>query len=63
VESIAISTHKSWDLAKLVDLEVLGRDALCRIGFNDLELDVVCLGNCLDRSGSRIFLREIKSAS
>lgn len=36
VKSIAICTNEGWDLAKLVDLEVIRRDALGRIGINNL---------------------------
>ena len=50
MESIAICANESWDLAKLVDFEVVRGDALGMIGLNDLELDVVCLGNCFDGS-------------
>jgi hypothetical protein len=46
VESVAISANKSWDLAELIDLEVLSRDTLSRLDLNDLDVDVVCLRNC-----------------
>lgn len=50
VEGVAISTYEGRDLAELVDIEVLGIDALNRVGVNDLKVDVVGLGNCFDGS-------------
>lgn len=50
MEGVAISTYEGRDLAELVDIEVLGIDALNRVGVNDLKVDVVGLGNCFDGS-------------
>jgi len=46
VESVAISADESWNLSELVDLEIVGRNSLCRLSLNDLEVDIVGLGNC-----------------
>ena len=50
VEGVAISTDKSWDLAEPVNLQVFSRNTLCRLGLDDLEFDIVCLGDCADGS-------------
>ena len=56
VESVTISADKGWDLPKLVDLEVLGGAAFRRLGLNDLEVNVVGLGNCTNSSGAGVAL-------
>jgi hypothetical protein len=56
VESVAIGADKGWDLPKLVDLEVLGGDAFRWLGLNDLEVNVVGLGNCTNSSGAGVAL-------
>jgi hypothetical protein len=56
VEDVAISTDEGWDLAELVDLEVLWGDVLADRGVNDLEIDVVCLGNCTNGSRAGVAL-------
>lgn len=57
MESVAISTNESWDLAELVDLEILRRDTLGRVGVDELQVDVVRLGHSSDGNGARVFLR------
>lgn len=56
MENVAISTNESWDLAELVDLEVLRRDTLGRVGVDELQVDVVRLGHSSDGNGARVFL-------
>jgi hypothetical protein len=56
VESITISTNKSWNLSQLVDFEVVRRDALYRVGVNNLELDVVGLGDRFYGGRARVLL-------
>lgn len=56
VESVTIGTDEGWDLAELVDLEVLGRDTLCRLSLNDLDLDVVGLGHSANGGGAGVTL-------
>jgi hypothetical protein len=50
VESVAISTDESWDLAELVELEIFGGNTFSRLSLNDLEVDVICLCDCADGS-------------
>lgn len=45
MESVAISTDEGWDLAELVDLEVLGGNTLGWLSLNDLDIDVVGLSH------------------
>ena len=54
VESVPVSAHKSRDLSKLVDLQVLSVKALGRLGLDNLEVDVVRLCNCTN--GSRTWV-------
>jgi hypothetical protein len=56
VESVTISADKGWDLPKLVDLEVLGGEAFRRLGLDDLEVNVVRLGNGTNSSGAGVAL-------
>jgi len=49
VESVTISTDECWDLSELVELQVLGRDTLCRLGLNNLELETI--GLCDSKNG------------
>ena len=44
------------DLAKMVELEVLGVDALRRLGVNDFEVKLVGLGHGADGSRPRVAL-------
>lgn len=48
VESVAIGANESWDLSKLVDLQVLGGDTLSWVLGDDLEIDIVGLCDSLD---------------
>ena len=50
VEDISISSNKGWDLAELVDLKIIGRYSLCRFGFDNVDFNVVSLGNSADGS-------------
>lgn len=56
MENVSISTDESWDLSKLVKLEVFGRDTLRRLSLNDLDIDVVGLGHSTDGSGAGVTL-------
>jgi hypothetical protein len=56
MESVTISADKGWDLPKLVDLEVLGGEAFRRLGLDDLEVNVVRLGNGTNSSGAGVAL-------
>lgn len=58
MKCVSISTNKGRNFSKLVDLEVLGRDTLGRLGLDSLEVDVVSLRNCADGSGTGIALRK-----
>lgn len=57
MESVAVSTDESWDLAEAVELQVLGRDTLGWLGLNDLEFDIVGLCDSADGSGAGVALR------
>ena len=48
MERVAVSTNKGRDFAELIDLQVLSRNALGRLGLDDLKLDVVGLGHSAD---------------
>jgi hypothetical protein len=48
VDRIAVGADESWDLAKLVDLEVLSGNTLGRLGLDDFDIDVVGLCNSAD---------------
>jgi hypothetical protein len=56
VEGVTISADKGWDLPKLVDLEVLVGDAFRRLGLDDLEVNIIGLGNCTNSSGAGVTL-------
>src|SRR4051794_21454787 len=56
VESVAISTYEGWDLAELVDLEVLGGDTLGWLSLNDLNVDVVGLSHSANGGGAGVTL-------
>lgn len=50
VEGVAVSANKCWDLSKLIDLQVFGRDTISRSGLDDLEVDVVGFSHCVNGS-------------
>lgn len=56
VESVSISTDESWDLAETVELQVLSRDTLGRLGLNNLEVDIVGLCDSADGGGAGVTL-------
>lgn len=49
-ENVAILTDEGRDLAELVDLEILSRNTFSWLSLDDLEVDVVGLGNCANGS-------------
>jgi hypothetical protein len=57
VEGVSISANESWDFSKLVELEVLLRDTLSRLGLDNLEIDVVGLCNCTNGSRAGVALQ------
>ena len=57
-QHVSIGTLKGWDLAELVELEVLGRDTLSRLGRDKLELKAILLGDREQRSGARVALAD-----
>lgn len=58
LQNEAISTDKGRDLSKVVELEILGGNLLGGLSNDDVQVDVVCLGNCLDGSGPWVTLKE-----
>jgi len=48
VEGIAVGPDEGWDLAELVDLEILSGNTLGRLGLDDFDIDVVGLCNSAD---------------
>jgi len=58
MENVTVGANESWDLSKLVNLQVLRRDSLSRLSLDDLELDIVCFCNCADSSASWVALKK-----
>ena len=56
MKSVAICTDEGRDLSKLINFEVLGGNAFCRLGLNNLEVDIIGLGNCTNSSRAGITL-------
>lgn len=50
VEDVAVSADEGRDLAELVKLEVLSRDTLRGLSLDKLDVDVVGLSHCKNRS-------------
>lgn len=57
MESVAISTDEGGNLSELVDLEVVGRNTLCRLSLDNLEVNVVGLRDCANGSGAGVALK------
>lgn len=55
-QDVAVSALESGDLAELVQLAVVVRDALGRLSVNLLKLEVVGLGDGIDGRGARVLL-------
>lgn len=55
-EVVAISTDKGGDLAQLVDLQVVGRDASGGVGLDNLNVEAILLGDSDDGLGARLAL-------
>jgi hypothetical protein len=45
MKCVAVGSNEGRDLAKLVDLEILSRNALGRLSHDNFEVDVVCLSD------------------
>jgi len=59
VEGVAVCADEGWDLSELVDLEVLSRNALGRLGLDDFDVDVVRLCNSANSGGAGVALEEL----
>jgi hypothetical protein len=59
VEGVAICADEGWDLSELVDLEVLSRNALGRLGLDYFDVDVVGLCNSTNSSGAGVTLAKL----
>ena len=55
-EDIAVIVGKSWDLAELVQLEIVGWGFSAGLGLYDLEIKLVCLGHKLDGFAAGVVL-------
>lgn len=55
-ENEAVGALKGRDLAELVDLEVVGRDALGRLGVDKLNVEAVLLCDGKEGGGARVTL-------
>lgn len=62
-EDVTIGALKSGNLSKLVELEVLGRDTLGRLGVDNLKVEVVGLSDCANGSAAGVTLCDTMSAS
>ena len=49
-QHISIAANKSWHLAQLVKLKIPLWEAFGRLGLNNLQLEVIRLGNSTDGS-------------
>lgn len=58
VENIAVSADEGWDLAELVQLQVLRRDTFSWLGLNNIEFDVIGLCNSTNGGGAGVTLKE-----
>ena len=56
-QHIAVCTLERGDLAQLVELEVFVREAFSRLSVNELDVEIVCLGNRENRRSARVGLR------
>lgn len=56
VKDITVSTNESWNLSKLVELEVVGWGFVACSSSNDLKVNVVGLGNSPDGDGAGVAL-------
>ena len=55
-EDEAVSTLEGGDLAELVELQVLGGDALLGGGLDELDIEAVLLGDSEEGGGARVTL-------
>jgi len=56
-QDVAIGALKGWDLAELVEKAVVVRDTLGWLGVDDVEVELVCLGDSEEGSGARVVLQ------
>jgi hypothetical protein len=52
----AVLALEGGDLSELVELQVVGRDTLSRLGLDELNLEAILLCDCEERSGARVAL-------
>lgn len=55
-ENEAVGTLEGRDLAELVELQVVGRDTLGRLGLDELNVEAVLLCDSKERGGARVTL-------
>lgn len=55
-ENEAVGTLEGRDLAELVDLQVVGRDALGRLGVDELDVEAILLCDSEEGGGARVTL-------
>ena len=60
-QNVAICALKGWDLAELVEFAVVVRDTLGWLGVDNVEVELVCLGDSEEGSGARVVLQEVVS--
>lgn len=53
---VTICSHKRWYFPKLIELQILGTEnrPLGNVRVNDLEFELVGLGDCLNGCGARV---------
>lgn len=56
-QDVAVSALESWDLAQLVELAVVIANALCRLGVDDFNVEVVGLCDGEEGGGAGVTLR------
>ena len=61
-ENEAVGALEGGDLAELVELQVLLRDALGGLGGDELDIEAVLLGDGEERGGARVTLRGLSVA-
>jgi len=55
-ENVVVSALKGWDLSETVDLAVVIGDTLAWLGVNNLEVELVGLGDSKDSGGTGVTL-------
>jgi hypothetical protein len=57
-QDVAVGALKGGDLAELVELQILGRDALLGGRLNRLDVEIVLLGDSEQSRGARVALQK-----